>query len=405
MKFFDHNPRKISKKQFEQLSTDLEYFGDLGGIVHDLNSDQVISGNQRCRVLDLDKIQPVITEQFDTPTRTGTVARGYIEWRGEQFSYRAVRWTPEQCLAANIKANLDGGSWDFSELANWGLDADTLTGFGFDEDLLKEWQQDTFALGDMLAAEGGDAGKDTEPQISRAEELQEVWKVHLGDLWGCGEHRIICGDCTDRATVERVMAGEKAAIVTDPPYGIDVDTSWLSTLNVQRGKPACLSDDKLANDSGDLDLSWVYEYNEWIVFGFPYIARDEKYTGLLVWDKRGDGGENGLGNPVEVAASNSFNGYRLSRHVWAGYIKEAGEKRQPHPTQKPIGIIEDAINLVKNNVIFDPFLGSGTTLIACHNLNRRCRGIEIHPPYVSVCLQRFLDHTQIQPVLLERPNA
>lgn len=151
MKFFDNNPRKITKKQFEQLSADLEEFGDLGGIVHDLNSDQVISANQRCRVFDLSKIKPVITETLDAPNKQGTVARGYVEWRGERFSYRAVRWTPEQCLAANIKANLDGGSWDWNILGNW--DADLLKGVGFDGDMLKDWQEQSIALGEMLAAE------------------------------------------------------------------------------------------------------------------------------------------------------------------------------------------------------------------------------------------------------------
>lgn len=151
MKFFDNNPRKITKKQFEQLSADLEEFGDLGGIVHDVDSDQVISGNQRCRALDLSRVQPIVTERFDPPTRAGTVATGYIEWRGERFSYRAVRWTPEQCLAANIKANLDGGSWDWNILGNW--DADLLKGVGFDGDMLKDWQEQSIALGEMLAAE------------------------------------------------------------------------------------------------------------------------------------------------------------------------------------------------------------------------------------------------------------
>ena len=188
-----------------------------------------------------------------------------------------------------------------------------------------------------------------------------------------------------------MMGGERAAIVSDPPYGISVDTSWLSALNVNRGKPACKSDDRLQGDDGTLDLSWVYDWPEWLVFGFPYVARAESYTGLLVWDKRGDGGEDGLGNPVEVAASNAFKGYRLKRHVWAGYIREAGEKREPHPTQKPVGIMRDAIGLVKAAVILDPFLGSGTTAIAAEQLGRLCYGIEIVPQYVAVILQRLTD--------------
>ena len=205
------------------------------------------------------------------------------------------------------------------------------------------------------------------------------------------EHRVLCGDSTNAEDVARLMGGVKAALVSDPPYGISVDTSWLSALHVKRGKPACKSDDKLQGDDGSLDLTWAYQYPEWLLFGFPYVARNEHYTGLLVWDKRGDGGEDGLGNPVEVAASNSFNGYRLKRHVWAGYVREAGEKREAHPTQKPIGIMVDAIQLVKASAIYDPFLGSGTTLAACEQLGRRGVGIEISPAYVAVVLQRLSD--------------
>jgi DNA modification methylase len=135
----------------------------------------------------------------------------------------------------------------------------------------------------------------------------------------------------------------------------------------------------------------VYRWPEWLVFGFPFVARAEAFTGLLVWDKRGDGGEGGLGNPVEVAASNAFNGYRLSRHVWAGYVREAGEKREPHPTQKPVGIMVDAIGLVRGDAILDPFLGSGTTMVAAQNLGRKCYGLEISPAYCSVILQRMQD--------------
>ena len=153
MKFYENNPRQITHKQFGQLSQDLEDYGDLGSIVHDLNSDQIISANQRCRVFDLSKIEPVVVEKFTKPNKQGTVARGYVKWKGERFAYRQVRWTEDQCQAANIKANLDGGSWDFDTLANW--DSDILQGFGFDEDLLKGWQRDTFALGDLLASEDG----------------------------------------------------------------------------------------------------------------------------------------------------------------------------------------------------------------------------------------------------------
>ena len=94
-----------------------------------------------------------------------------------------------------------------------GLDFDIeLTGFDEEEfdDMLKELHK-------------GDEVQDAEPQVNRAEELQKEWHTELGQMWQCGEHRVICGDCTDAQVVERLMQGEKADMVfTDPPYGISV---------------------------------------------------------------------------------------------------------------------------------------------------------------------------------------
>jgi DNA modification methylase len=146
-------------------------------------------------------------------------------------------------------------------------------------------------------------------------------------------------------------------------------------------------------------VSWLFQYPEWLIFGFPYIGRDAPFSGLLVWDKRGDGGEAGLGNPVEVAIGNGFNGYRLIRHVWAGYVRETGEKRLPHPTQKPVGTMVDAIKLVRNENILDPFLGSGTTLIAAEQEKRRCFALEISPQYVDVAVRRWQDYTGREAIL------
>ena len=218
-------------------------------------------------------------------------------------------------------------------------------------------------------------------------------KTKRGDLYILGNHRLLCGDATKAEDVKRLMGKQKADMVTDPPYGINVDTSWLSSLNIKHGKPACKSDNKLANDDGSLDLSWIYQQSRWLVFGFPYIARTEKWSGLMIWDKRGDGGEGGIGSPVEVAASNAFNGYRLVRHLWAGYIREAGEERLEHPTQKPVGTMMDAVKLVGLNDVCDPFLGSGSTLIAAEKLGRRCFGLEIDPIYCDVIVKRWEEFT------------
>lgn len=149
MKRYTKNPRIITEKSFHALSDSLDDLGDLSGVVHDLNSDQVIGGNQRSRVFDINKCQITIAERYDPPDRQGTVAHGFVIWKGAKYAYRQVRWTAEQCEEANIKANKLGGEWDFDTLANefeiddlldWGFDEDELVGVDFTHEELRETQ-------------------------------------------------------------------------------------------------------------------------------------------------------------------------------------------------------------------------------------------------------------------------
>ena len=116
MKKYHKNPRKIEEQKFEDLRRWLDEFGDLSGIVHDLNSDEIISGNQRSAVFNINDCEVVLLKQLDKPDKQGTVAHGYVAWNGAQYNYRQVRWTPEQCERANVIANKAGGDWDLDIL-------------------------------------------------------------------------------------------------------------------------------------------------------------------------------------------------------------------------------------------------------------------------------------------------
>jgi hypothetical protein len=276
-------------------------------------------------------------------------------------------------------------------------DNQTATLAKWDEPVLEELKAELLGEIEFEAMGFEEPGEVEDPALAgdlvdQAAALLEKWGVERGQVWEipgkAGVHRVMCGDSTDAGDRSLCLAGEETVVVTDPPYGISVDTSWLSVLNVQHGKPANKSDDRLRGDDGGLDISGVYRFPQWLVFGFPMLARAEAYTGLLVWDKRGDGGEGGLGSPVEVAASNSFKGYRLVRHVWAGYVREAGEEREAHPTQKPVSVMADAMRFVGGGSVFDPFLGSGSTMMAAEQQGRVCVGIDVEPKYVAVTLER-----------------
>lgn len=131
MKLYHKNPRQITKKQYSDLETWLRELGDLSGIVHDLNSDEIIGGNQRSRILDINACEIMIEEPHE-PDEQGTVAQGYAIWEGKKYSYRQVRWTPEQCEKGNIVANKAGGGFDFDILANQ-FELQDLLEFGFEK--------------------------------------------------------------------------------------------------------------------------------------------------------------------------------------------------------------------------------------------------------------------------------
>ncbi len=132
MDYYHKNPRQITDKQFKQLQETLLELGDLSGIVHDLNSNEIISGNQRSRVFDINKCEVEITERYDKPDKQGTVAIGFVIWQGAKYNYRQVRWTERQCEKANIVANKGGGDWNFDTLANE-FELDDLLDWGFSE--------------------------------------------------------------------------------------------------------------------------------------------------------------------------------------------------------------------------------------------------------------------------------
>lgn len=133
MKEYNRNPRKISREQLKQLKANIQELGDLSGIVHDLNTDEIITGNQRSRVIDINKCEVVITEKYDKPTPQGTVAWGYIIFEGQKLNYRQVCWSDQQRAKACITANALGGDWDYEVLkSDWKEESEMLDGWGLD---------------------------------------------------------------------------------------------------------------------------------------------------------------------------------------------------------------------------------------------------------------------------------
>ena len=136
MKKYENNPRQIKESKLKTLHKNLEDLGDLSGITHDETTDEIITGNQRSTVFDINNCKIEITEEMKEPNEQGTIALGYVIWEGKRYSYRKVRWNEDQRKRACIVANISSGEWDFGEgkfaefgednLVEWGVSSEFL---------------------------------------------------------------------------------------------------------------------------------------------------------------------------------------------------------------------------------------------------------------------------------------
>lgn len=450
MKSYSKNPRKISEQQLAELESYLRELGDLSGVVHDLNSDQIIGGNQRSQVFDINQCQIEIQHHMKKPDAQGTVALGYVIWKGKRYGYRQVRWTPKQCEKANIVANKAGGEWDDELLKRFFKDKD-LSDWGFSSDEI----EDLF---------GAPVKKkiDATARFDEADKLLKHWKVKLGDLWSLGEHRLICGDSADQKTVARLMgtraparsAGETAPqsaalMSSDPPYMVDydgtkrpgggkdwsdkykessiVDKQKFLTTVFQTWQPHLRANaawfiwhasatrtifEQALIECGVLvhqEIIWVkpvfiigfatyYFQHEPCLFGWPKTKKP------FVRRRFFDGSETTVWQNAEEQVDILAELHENSS-VWL--IDWQGKKRNTkalHPTEKPVEIFARPMrNHTKpGELCLEPFCGSGSQILAGEQEGRRVYASEIEPAFAAVALQRYEDATGLTPKLLER---
>jgi hypothetical protein len=204
----------------------------------------------------------------------------------------------------------------------------------------------------------------------------------------------VCGDCTDKAVVERVMGGERAdTLVSDPPYGIGYEYDVHSDASNEQNKHLVMSSWKLAPDA----KVWTP--------GLMNLERDLIWNPgakVLCWHKGFAQAGSGLGGastwePVLVV--NVKGGTLPDDYLHFGTDRVNG-LRELHSCPKPIALFEHLIEHLAGELIYEPFSGSGTTIIACERLGRKCRAVEISPAYCAVAIQRWVDVTGGEPVLL-----
>jgi DNA modification methylase len=381
------NPRVLRDDQYKKLLASIKRdpeFLSKRPIVH--AEGVILGGNMRYQALMEATKDPEFRAAIGTK-KAGEVPEGWV--------LDASEFSEEQRRRFVIVDNApDGmsGEWDWDVLANeWG-DID-LGDLGMD---VPEWE-------DENAPDPKDAGA----RINRAEELNETWQVKAGDLWQIGEHRLLCGDSTKPEDVARLMGGEMAdEMITDPPYGVSYvggtkDKLKLQNDNINEGALRELVCNAF-NNAQEICRGGAYWYSTVPARPLHLIfAEDWNRRGVLrqtlVWVKNtmvlGHGEYHYQHEPILFGWINGKrhkNSDRTRTSVW--YCNKPNCSIE-HPTMKPVELWTRAIidGSRAYELVYDPFLGSGTTMVAAQNLNRKCYGIEIDPNYCAVILQRMSD--------------
>jgi site-specific DNA-methyltransferase (adenine-specific) len=371
------NPRIIKDDKFKKLVKSIQEFPEmlnLRPIVVDADM-VVLGGNMRlkaCKAAGLKEVPIVIADQL----------------------------TPEQQAEFIIKDNVGFGEWDWDLLAN-----------EWDAELLQDWGLELpFDNTPVLEAEEDDYEAPSEIKTD----------IVLGDLIEIGQHRLLCGDSTDSDQVARLMDGQKADMVfTDPPYNVnfkgqDLSNTTKDGIEILHHKGANSKHDKIKNDSMPDDdfmsfmkqvLSNVLLFNKgaWY-FSFCDLKLDLLLTPLkemgfnwksiIIWKKNqatlsGKDYKSRYEPIVYGCPENSFYGERYKQEdIWEF---QRTLKNDLHPTMKPIPLIENALNNSSKEgmSVLDLFLGSGSTMVAAHQLNRKCYGMELDPKYCQVIVDRM----------------
>jgi hypothetical protein len=355
------NARKHSQRNLEAITESLRRFGQQKPIVID-NANIVRAGNgtlEAARQLGWETIEAVQTDL------TGSEASAYAI--ADNRTAELAEWD-DDILKATLEALADE-------------DAALLESCGYTEAEL-----------DALIGEVDD---DDEPGEITEDEVPEPPADPItkpGDLWILGRHRVLCGDSTKAEDVARLMDGEAVkSVVCDPPYGIAFSHGGNDTSGIGKGKyKTKFAGEKIVGDDHPFDPLPLLSFPHVILWGGNHFAsRLPDMPSWLIWDKRSASEHTNDFADCELAWTNLGTVARVFRHHWDGMIN-ASERGVPrvHPTQKPIALMAWCIKKV-DGVVYDPFLGSGTTLIAAEQLGRTCYGMEISPQYCDVIVKRW----------------
>lgn len=345
------NPRIISDDKFKKLVKSIKEFPEMLEIRPIVVDDEgvVLGGNMRlkaCKDAGLKEIAVI----------------------------KASNLTEEQKKEFIVKDNVGYGDWDFDLLSH-----------DWDKNYLLDWGLD---VPDFTNVDNDESEEDNYEAPSEIET-----DIVFGDLFEIGDHRLLCGDSTDSYQVAKLLNGDKIDMVfTDPPYNIDYQGVKDKRDKIANDK---MNDDDFTTfiyDALNVDADTFYVCCSWQYAHLFRNALDnllKPVKSFIVWDKV---------NPAQhldkyykqheiILYHGKFGGQKTLRgDVWQ--LKR--QKNTVHPTMKPIELIEIALNdNPDKKIIYDAFLGSGSTMVASHQLNRKCYGIELESKYCQVIIDRM----------------
>lgn len=381
------NPRQHDKRQISQIAKSIQSFGFNVPILID-KDNKILAGHGRFLASQKLGLSEVPTIQLEHLTEVQARAFAIADNRLTDTSVWDDRLLAEQlCELSKVELTFDieaiGFTLDEVELRIEGLE------------------------------EGGATDKDDSiPALPKTPPVNKP-----GDLWFLGPHRLLCGDSTIPADVERLMNGQRAAMTfTDPPYNVDYANSLKDKL---RGTDRPIQNDNLGNGfAAFLEAACVNMIAA--TDGAVYICMSSSelhtlhnaftkaggvWSTFIIWAKQtftlGRADYQRQYEPIlygwSATGKRHWCGARDQGDVWF-FDKPA--KNDLHPTMKPVRLVMRALrnSSERGAIVLDPFLGSGTTLIAAERTGRVCYGIELDPAYADCCIRRWQEHTGEQAV-------
>jgi DNA modification methylase len=370
------NPRLIKDDKFHKLVQSLKDFPEMASVRPIVvNQDMVIlGGNMRFKAMK--------------------------EAKWKQVPVQVVDWDEAKQREFIIKDNVGFGEWDWDDLANnwdaeeldaWGLDVPV----GFTEE--PEAEEDDYVMPDEIQTD-----------------------IVLGDLFEIGEHRLLCGDSTDSDALAKLMNGQKADMLfTDPPYRYKkMGKSTGDFKNAERFKERIkdIIDFNPTNFLNIIPILFNKQINAYIFCNTDLVpdycnwAKDNGYNfNILTWHKKQIlpfASNHHLADTeylIYISKNAIFN-CSLPNVNYGKYFILDNEKSDDHPTIKPLEIILNELKISSNinSFIVDLYLGSGSTMVAAHQLKRKCYGMELDPKYCQVIVDRML---KLDPTLQIKRNG